>query len=326
MTGATGLPGVQTLSEKGIEKLFEKNGLEEKIDSYVGETINGINFSLIIKPAVISFIALIISFFMDISSVPVLGKITINIARSLFPGWQPAAQAFEPYQVWWMPLLVYSLFVFLAFMAFRKMKEEISRNPASETIDRVISSYTSVIDSIATALPLLGAALLLISIKLGEEVFLGLSVPFEIKSLIVLALGKLFEPVLDQLGVEFQNIATHVSDLKERYFSRVQTENSENILARLGAPGSNGNTLHAEDIAKYNLALENTSRLSSSIYQNIKNSLELLEKISVLPTIREENIAAINGMAESISSAAKNLGDEKTITGLKHLESIVLKK
>ena len=95
---------------------------------------------------------------------------------------------------------------------------EIKRNPASETIDRVISSYTSIIDSISTALPLLGAALLLISIKFGEEVFLGLSVPFEIKAFIILALGKLFEPVLDQLGVEFQNIATHVSDLKRKIF------------------------------------------------------------------------------------------------------------
>ena len=62
-------------------------------------------------------------------------------------------------------------------------------------------------------------SILLISIKLGEEVFLGLSVPFEVKALIVLAIGKLFEPVLDQLGMEFQAVVNHVSDIRDKYFS-----------------------------------------------------------------------------------------------------------
>jgi hypothetical protein len=31
-------------------------------------------------------------------------------------------------------------------------------------------------------------------------------------------------------------------------------------------------------------------------------------------------------MAESITTAARSLSDEKTLTGLKHLESIVVKK
>ena len=86
------------ISLEGItmSSLFEKNGLEEEIDRYVEDATKKINFSLIIKPAIISIIALIISFFMDISSVPILGNITVNIAKSLFPGWQPAAQSFEP--------------------------------------------------------------------------------------------------------------------------------------------------------------------------------------------------------------------------------------
>ena len=328
MLNATGRSELEHAEKNKINMLFEKNGLEEAIDNYVEKSIAKIDFTIIIKPAIISFLALIISFFMDISSVPVLGNITINIAKSLFPGWQPAAQAFEPYRFWWMPLLVYGLFIFLAYLAFNKMKSEITRNPASETIDRVISSYTSIIDSIATALPLLGAAILLISIKLGEEIFLGLSVPFEIKALIILALGKLFEPVLDQLGVEFQNIATHVNDLKERYFSRIQTENSKNILTRLGGTNGNGakKDMSAENFEAYNLALEKTSNLSSTIHQNFKSSLELLERINKLPAINPENINAINAMAESLAVAANSLGNENTITGLKHLESIVVKK
>jgi hypothetical protein len=220
------------------------------------------------------------------------------------------------------------LFLFFAYLAYQKLKTEIVRNPASETIDRVITSYTSVIDSIATALPLLGAALLLISIRMGEEVFLGLSVPFEIKSLIVLALGKLFEPVLDQLGVEFQNIATQVSDLKERYFSRIQTENSKNILAQISGTNGRGpdSKVSLKDLEAYNAMLEKTSTLSSSILQNFRSSHDLIDKMSKMPGLNPENIQAVNSMANSITTAAKSLSDEKTITGLKHLETIVVKK
>ncbi len=135
-------------------------------------------------------------------------------------------------------IAVYSIFILLAFLAYNKLKLEIIRTPASGTIDRIINSYTSVIDSLATALPLIGAAILLISIKLGEEIFLGLSVPFEVKALIVLALGKLFEPVMDQLGVEFQSVVNHVSDIRDKYFSRIQVENSKNILKQLNQGGS----------------------------------------------------------------------------------------
>jgi len=227
----------ETISNK-FPDLYSKDGLEEELERYTQTAVNNIKFTLIIKPAIISFVALIISFFLDLSTVPILGDITIKIAQSLFPAWQPDPNMISPYSFWWLPVMVYGLFVFLSFLAYNKLRLEIVRTPASETIDRVISSYTSVIDSISTALPLIGAAILLISIQLGEEVFLGLSVPFEVKALIVLALGKLFEPVLDQLSVEFQNVVNHVSDIKERYFSRIQIENSKNLLKQIS--GSSG--------------------------------------------------------------------------------------
>ncbi len=115
---------------------------------------------------------MIISFFIDVASVPILGEVTFDLARSLFPGWQPPVDAFEPYSFWWLPVAVYALFIFISFLAYNRLKLEIIRTPASETIDRIIEASTSVIDSISTALPLIGAAILLVSIKLGEEIFL----------------------------------------------------------------------------------------------------------------------------------------------------------
>lgn len=308
--------------------LNTKDGLEDELDKYTRTAVEDIKFSLIIKPAIISFIALIISFFLDLSSVPILGDITVEIAKVLFPAWQPQ-QTISPYSFWWLPVVIYALFLFLAFLAYNKLKIEIIRTPASETIDRIINSYTSVIDSISTALPLIGAAILLISIKLGEEVFLGLSVPFEVKALIVLALGKLFEPVLDQLGVEFQNVVNHVTDIKDRYFSRIQIENSRNIIKQLAAQNSAGAKIpeiSLTDLEKYKNLLEQTARLSQVIHENFDSVSSILEKMNSTQSITEEKIEQLKTLANSISQASNSLSDEKTLTGLKHLESIVLKK
>ncbi len=218
--------------------------------------------------------------------------------------------------------------MFLAFLAFNKLKLEVLRSPVSETIDRIITSYQSVIDSISTALPLIGAAILLISIKLGEEIFLGLSVPFEIKALIVLALGKLFEPVLDQLGVEFQNVVTHVQDMKERYFSRIQVENSKNLIKQLSAPGSGGRGIEfsVKDMETYKMLLEQTSVLSETLVANFSSVHEILQKINNIQGISPEKVEQLRSLADSIQKASITLGDEKTREGLKHLEAIVVKK
>jgi len=309
--------------------LYSKDGLEEELERYTQTAVSNIKFALIIKPAIISFIALIISFFLDLSNVPILGDVTIKIAQALFPTWQPDPNMISPYSFWWLPVVVYALFIFLSYLAYNKLRLEIIRTPASETIDRVVSSYTSVIDSISTALPLIGAAILLISIQLGKEVFLGLSVPFEVKALIVLALGKLFEPVLDQLGVEFQNVVNHVSDIKERYFSRIQIENSKNLLKQLsGGSGSaaRGAELTLKDLESYKNVLEQTARLSDLVQRNFATVHSVLEKISTVQSISPEKILQLKELANSITQASNSLGDEKTITGLKHLESIVVKR
>lgn len=313
-----------------IKNLFSKNGLEEEIERYTYETISKIKLNILIKPAIISFVALIISFFIDVSKVPFLGNISTEIAQYLFPSWQPTAETVTPFTFWWLPLATYVLFLVLAYLAYKKLMVEVVRTPASETIDRIMTSYTSVIDSISTALPLIGAAILLLSIRLGEEVFLGLSVPFEIKSLIILALGKLFEPILDQMGIEFQNVVNHVKDIKERYFSRLQTENTSNILSKLSESAGTGtmssNNLSSEEIENYNAALHKTYQLSSAILKNYNSIYAVMSKIDSFDDISDEKIEKLKSLYQTISHAANSLGDEKTVTGLKYLESIVVKR
>jgi hypothetical protein len=306
-----------------------KDGLEEELDSFTRSAVSKIRFNVIIKPAIISFIALIVSFFLDVSTVPLLGDVTFDLAKSLFPTWEPPTNAFDPFSFWWLPIFAYALFLFLSYLAYNKLKIEIIRTPASETVDRSIEASTTVIDSIATALPLIGAAVLLISITLGEEIFLGLSVPFEIKALIILAIGKLFLPVLDQLGVEFQNVVNHVQDIRDKYFSRIQIENSRNIIKQLnkgGMAGTGGEKLSAEDMQRYKAMMDETSRLSNVILKNFSSAREMMEKISQLEQIGSDKIQQLNALANSITQASSSLTDERTLAGLKHLEAIVVKK
>lgn len=308
-----------------------KIGLEEKVDRYKESAISNIKFSIILKPAIISLVALFLSFFLDLSTVPILGNITVKLAQVLFPQWQPATESFTPYSFWWLPVLVYFFFILIAYAAFTKLKKEVIRTPATETIDRIVSAYTTVIDSISMALPLVGAALLLISIKLGEEVFLGLSVPFEVKALIILALGKLFEPVLDQLSLEFQNIVNHVTDMRDKYYSKLQVRNTQSIIKQLSLQQSNSEEsklpeLSLKDIEAYKNALSQTTQLSKELMSNFNSINSILEKINGMQNLSSSKVEELKALAQSIAAASQSLGDEKTLTGLKHLESIVLKK
>ena len=314
------------------KKLFNNNevikdGLEDELDSYTRSAIGKIRFSMIIKPAMISFIALLVSFFIDVATVPFLGNITFDIAQSLFPGWVPPTETFEPYTFWWLPVIAYALFIFISYLAYSKLRIEIIRTPATETIDRLIGGATSVIDSIATALPLIGAAILLVSIRLGEEVFLGISVPFEIKALIVLAIGKLFEPVLDQIGLDFQNVANHVKDLKEKYFSRIQIESSKSLMKQLNQGELSGrDAMSVEQMAQYKDVVEHVAKLSSLMQKNFSSIQQILDKINSSQHISKEKLQELSNLANSITQASNSLNEEKTLAGLKHLEAIVVKK
>ena len=269
------------------------DGLEEELDSYTRSAVTRIRFDIVIKPAIISVIALIVSFFLDVSKVPFLGEITYDLARALFPGWQPPTETFEPYSFWWLPVAAYAMFVFIAFLAYNRLKVEIIRTPASETIDRIIEASMSVIDSISTALPLIGAAILLVSIKLGEEVFLGLSVPFEIKALIVLAIGKLFEPVLNQLGVDFQNVVNHVKDIRDKYFSRIQIESSKSLIKQFNQSGlGGGSTVSVQDLEKYKTLVDESAKLSDVVHKNFVAVNDMMEKINSTQQISSDKFSS----------------------------------
>ena len=311
-----------------VKTPIHNNGLEEYISNYTTEAIKKIKYTLIIKSAIISFIALIISFYIDVAKVPFLGNVSFDIGKYLFPSWQPAEHSFVPFTFWWLPLIVYGLFLGLSFLAFRKLSVEVVRTPTSEIIDKIISSYLSIVEGISTALPLIGAAILLLSTRMGEEIFLGLSVPFEIKALIILALGKLFEPVFDQMGIEYQNVVSNVKAKKEKYFAKMQSESTENLVGKIEELSRINKTpgISTEDLNNYKEFLHQVSDLSHIILSNYDAINKVLIQFGELETVTTEKVENLKNVSESILRASKSLSDEQTITGLKCLESIIVKR
>ncbi|MGE5683143.1 MAG: hypothetical protein ACM34K_19955 [Bacillota bacterium] len=318
-------------SNNGFKNIFKTNGLEKEIDEFKESKLRNISFKVITKQIIISLVALFLSFFLDIAHVPILGNISMNIAKGLFPHWTPSNQTFEPISFWWMPVLTYLIFLLFAYKAYVELRREVKESTSSDIIDRIIGASISVIDGIATALPLIGAAILLISIKLGPEVFLGLSVPFEIKALIILAVGKLFEPVLDELSVEFQHIINKANEIKARYYAQTQIEHFQKVIqqldqtSRINAAAAVSEYMSLDELRQYEDVFIRTVELSRQMQQSFSSTFQILEKINNLQSISTQKISEMKVLAESIASASNALKDEKTLQALRSLESIVKK-
>jgi hypothetical protein len=185
----------------------------------------------VLRSALPSFLLLLISLVVDVAYVPFLGRVANNFAGFLFPGAQMTNQAVEPVRFWWLPFAAYILFILFAYLSNRSLKKQIAmKGPAEDIIARLIESYSGLVDAIATAMPLLGAAILLISIKEGPIIFLGFSVPFEVKSILILAIGKLFGSVFEVQGLQFQAITEEVSKFETEYDFYNQSVNQEILL------------------------------------------------------------------------------------------------
>jgi hypothetical protein len=116
-------------------------------------------------------------------------------------------------------LLLYPVFAYLVFLGCvwwvkNELDKKLMEGKLSETeITKIIDKWSGIVDGIGTALPLIGAAVILFTVGLGkgsesQNLFLKFAVPFEIKSLFILAIARLFESAFD--GLEIQYLANVV--------------------------------------------------------------------------------------------------------------------
>jgi methyl-accepting chemotaxis protein len=324
---------VKTAQNSGSSQLFGSNFKKDNLDKRVQELLKqsteyhelkqyiinrGVNriqadgVAGRFAPAIPSVIALLLSVFIDVGNVPFLGKIAQTLANTVFPGSVTLNKGVEPIALWWMPFIVYALFVLLAELSYRKLMKEVSTKGCSqEIIERITNRYSTIVDGIGTALPLLGAAILLISIKEGPIVFLGFSVPFEIKSIVILAVAKLFETVFDSQGLKFAELREELNDLEKEYFSEREDIHQRAILQQLhdGFKGASATTgpgyekFSKEEAAEISNSLKKAAEFGENISKNVvimKNAISEMSKTNVHDS---ELLKELQNTSQSLTTA-----------------------
>ncbi len=319
---------IESIQDKSPKTIYDENYLKTKINEIKENRLAEISPLILIKPAIFSLVLLFGSFFIDLSSVPLLGNVTSNIAQFLYPEWEPISKSFQPIQFWWLPLISYIFFVGIAFKEYKGLFSHVRSTTPRENIDRIISSSISLIDGYSTALPLVGAAFLLVSVRLGPEIFLGLAIPFEIKALVVLAMAKLFEPVLDYIGVKFQKVINAASDYQEQYYQKIQLKQIDTLINLIsnGKLNNLSNSLNAKDIKEAREEMEKIKSISFETYQNFsalnKISLQIRNNLNG----NEEHLNLLNNLSQNIDSMATALNNESVSNSLNSLEQIIVKR
>ena len=111
--------------------------------------------------AIPAIIAVVLSYFIDVAKVPLMGEVAKNFSLWLFPNSKLFEMERPPINLWWLPLLVFGIFLLCSELSYRKLLREVSTKGVSqEIIERITARYASIVDGVGTALPLLGAAIL----------------------------------------------------------------------------------------------------------------------------------------------------------------------
>lgn len=264
----------------------------------------------VLRSAIPSLLLLLFSIVVDVAYVPFLGQVANSFANYLFPGASFTNQNLVPKGFWWLPFAAYILFILFAYFSNRSLKKQIAtKGPAADIIARIIESYSGLVDAIGTAMPLLGAAILLISIKIGPTIFLGFSVPFEIKSIIILAIAKLFGSVFEIQGLQFQAITEEVSKFETEYsffnqsmnqvrlVDSIRSANQELVMSLVSSGGVKPITKEeAEQIFKF-------IKLSYGINEEFaKNIASLKNTISELSHIQVFDPALVKQISDTMNS------------------------
>jgi hypothetical protein len=289
------------------------------------------------KSALPSIIVLLISFVIDVSYVPIFGHVANSFSQWLFPGAPPLNTAIEPIQLWWMPIVVYLLFVFFAYRANTTLRYEIQNKGASEgIINKVIDKYSEMIDSIGTALPLLGAGILLVSIKIGPQLFLGFSVPFEIKSIIVLAMAKLFDAVFEAQSLRYQKIVEEVKNVETEYYYQSRNDMQDDLIRKLSeenrkvitevvmASGTGMEKFNREEVEYIYKLIKLSNDISKEFAVNMesfKNSIQDLSKVKLFDQTLVDQFNAIYSTINNVAGIVQK-SSEYSLTLRQQLEAI----
>ncbi len=279
---------------------IKKNIIRKNIEKIYSNT-----YSTILKACIPSFILFLISFFIGVADVPFLGNIFESISKFINPEQQVLNTNIQPITLWWFPVVTYVIFIFCAIRANMALRKEfIDREASDDSITRIIDRYSGIVDGLGTALPLLGAAILLISIEKGPAVFLGFAVPFEIKSILILAIAKLFDSVFDALALNYQEIQEGVKNVEKAYQFSQQNKSVE--IKNLNTTHPPAPIIIESSVTKDQVEkIYETMKASHELGLNIKG---LITEISNLKLPEEKTLKELQITSASLGESVKFLG------------------
>ncbi len=326
MTDAGGENTFQKHAVNGIEVSYdsirkydeELSGIKKEIIERNMKTLDTVGYKTIMRAGLPSLLLLILSFFIGVEYVPLFGNIFQSISNYINPNQVSSGTDVQPISLWWFPFIVYLVFIYFGIKANMALKKELSGKGSSEAaITRIIDRYNGIVDGIGTALPLLGAAILLISIEKGPTIFLGFAVPFEIKSILILAIAKLFESVFDALALKYQEIQEEVNTVERIYYYQKEAMVQRNILEKMiprQGPVEIRTSVTDEQLRKIYDTMKATEDLSISI-RNL---------ISELSNIRLPDERALKELERTSQFVGETISGLKDNNVLKSLENLVV--
>lgn len=299
-------PGIER-SQNGFESIDREELLNRKKEVIRKgfEENNKIIISSLIKVSIPSFLLILISLIINFK-LSILGD-SLSTVVSIF-----------------FPLLLYITFIILAIRANSVLKAEMLKGESSETeITRIIDKYAGIVDGIGTALPLFGAAIILYVISNIDPnwnssngidpyklMFSHFALPFEIKSILILASAKLFEAVFDQLALKYQEIMERVKELEKIYYfneqAKIFSKSIKDIKINLTNTIEQGQLERIEEIMKRNQQLG----------ESIKEIFSEIKKIS-LPD--ESVLREIQQTSKFLNETLVSMKDEKVVKSLDNL-------
>lgn len=285
----------------------------------------------IFRAAIPSFILLIISFFVDVSTVPLLGEVAQNFAEYFFPG-TVINKTLQPIQFWWLPIVAYIIFISCAVLSSKALRKEVYHKGGSEgSITRIIERYSGIVDAIGTALPLLGAAILLVSIKEGPSIFLGFSVPFEIKSIIILAIAKLFDSIFEVQALRYQDIIEDIKRVETEYNYEQQTNTQSLIIRELEesnqkifAAFANQKPITKEETEQMYKLMKIMSDVNDIFAKNVVNMKNSVAELSNLQIFGSDINVQLQNVTNTLSTAvnAVQKSTEYSVILKENMESV----
>ncbi len=196
---------------------------------------------------------------------PILSFFVVVLSIILFPFTKVPIDYFQDTLIFFFsylfPVLVFVVFIWMAYRANTELKNDKALTEAKITLK--VDKYSGIVDGIGTALPLIGAALLLYyAVKPNSsEIFYGFAAPLEIKSIFLLAAAKLFESMFDSLAERYLTIVRNENDnaqLLEALKKRIIEFTNEDIvkldsisqLANQSSESLNGFVNNLKDLTK----------------------------------------------------------------------------